>query len=327
MYKNWINLKYLLITVFFVFPIFSHAQIKSFSVRQSPENVNPGETIIFNLSSASFNIDLAKVSWIIDKKIVDSGMGKKTFTTTAPANGKTISLEIEVTPQGDNAPLRQFFNISPADIDVLWQAVDSYTPPFYKGKALPISQSQMKIVAIPVVKSSSGSYIKPENFVYSWKKDLKNFPAQGGLGKNSFVFNNEILEKQNLINIAATDGIRNVSGGVVVNFFTPEILFYEINGKTLLPKYSQTLASSTKSARLNITAEPYFVSKNFKTNPDIITKWKINDQEIKADENLKNFIAINTSGTTGNISINFSYEDIRKLFRRFNFSQNVSISR
>ena len=38
---------------------------------------------------------------------------------------------------------------------LLWQANDSYVPPFYKGKALPGADTKIKIVAMPEIRSGS----------------------------------------------------------------------------------------------------------------------------------------------------------------------------
>lgn len=311
------------ISVFIATPVF--AQSQTFSLTQNPQNPNPGETIFFSVSAYEFNVDLANISWKVDGKVKDSGTGKKIFSLVAPAGGKTSVLEVSVTPQGGSL-IKNTVNISSSNMDVIWEAVDSYTPPFYKGKSLPISQSLVKVVAVPIVKRTNGTIRKPEEFVFNWQKDGKNFPAQSGLAKNIFSFANEILEKQNRINVVATDGVKNLSSSTLLTFFEPEIIFYNIDVITGMPKYSEAFgrARDVKQSRVGLVAEPYFLSSDFKNNPNIKTVWKVNDQVVGSAS--KNSILINATSTTGDVAVSFEYNDTKKLFRNFNFVSNLNIT-
>ena len=320
--KGRFTLKLAIIALAVLGPAFAFAQNQTFSVRQSPENPNPGETVFLNISAYEFNVDLAKITWSLDGKAKDSGVGKRAFSFVAPANGKTSSVDIEVVPQNGKA-IKQTLSFTPADIDILWEALDSYTPPFYPGKSLPISQSQVKVVAVPVVKNANGTHRKTEDFVFTWRKDGKNFPGQSGLGKNGFSFANQILDKQNRVDVSATDGAKTVSGSVIITPFESEILFYEEHSLEGI-QYQNTLdiENNLKKPRLKIVAEPYFLSKNFKTNPDISFEWSINNAS--ADKKWKQYIIVDTSTTTGTISLTAKYKDSKKLFRTFTESMSIN---
>ncbi len=324
--KGRFTLKLAIIALAVLGPAFAFAQNQTFSVRQSPENPNPGETVFLNISAYEFNVDLAKITWSLDGKAKDSGVGKKAFSFVAPANGKTSSVEIEVVPQNGKA-IKQTLSFTPADIDILWEALDSYTPPFYPGKSLPISQSQVKVVAVPVVKNANGTHRKTEDFVFTWRKDGKNFPGQSGLGKNGFSFANQILDKQNRVDVSATDGAKTVSGSVIITPFESEILFYEVDRVSGLPKYQDAYgpAVDVKQSRLSLVAEPYFLSSNFKIDENIKTVWKLNDQEVKPSS--KNNLIINATTTTGPVNVTFLYDDTKKLFRDFNETTSLNITR
>ena len=57
-----------------------------------------------------------------------------TFTFTAGSLGKTQKVTVNGV-ENDGTSITQSISVMPASIDLIWQA-HSYTPPFYKGKAL-----------------------------------------------------------------------------------------------------------------------------------------------------------------------------------------------
>ncbi len=300
----------------------SAARALSFNVSMSPENPGPNQTVFLSVSALEFNMDLSNISWTVDGKPKDSGIGKKAISVTSPANGKTMNVSVKVIPNIGGI-LEQSITISPSELDLIWEATDSYVPPFYRGKALPVSQSVVKVAAIPNIRTSTG--VKPANsFVYSWKKDGNNVPASSGYGKSSMSFANQILDKQNKLEVSASDGTKTVDGMVTVTPFTPEIIFYEeLQLEGVQYQRALNLIEETNKQKITILAEPYFLARNFKTDGEIKGVWKLNSQEVKSS--LKNALIINTSSTTGVVNVHFAYDDTRKLFRDFDksFSLNV----
>lgn len=298
------------------------AKALSVDISMSPESPVPNEMVFLSVSALEFNMDLSNISWSVDEKLKESGVGKKSISVVAPANGKSVKVSVKVIPNIGGI-LESSVVISPAGLDILWEATDSYVPPFYRGKALPISQGEVRVVAIPNIKTTSGA-IKPSNsFVYTWRKDGKNVPNASGLGKSSFGFANQLLDKQNRIEVSATDGTKSAAGAVTMTPFVPEIVFYEeltLEGV----QYERALSQMhpVTEPRITIVAEPYFLSRNFKKNLDIKTVWRLNNQEAKAAQ--KNTMVINTSNTEGQVAVSFTYDDIRKLFR--DFSKTITLN-
>lgn len=296
----------------------------SFDIKMSPEHPAPNQPVHLSVSALEFNMDLSTISWTVDGKLKDSGLGKKSISLVAPANGLSTTVLIKVIPNIGGA-VQNTITISSGELDLIWEATDSYVPPFYRGKALPISQGSVKVAAIPNMKSAAGASKPASAFAYTWRKDGKNMPATGGFGKSSFNFTNQILDKQNRIEVSVTDGTKTASSSITVTPFVPEILFYEDYSLTGV-QYQNALGAVHEISdrpRVTIVAEPYFLSKNFKTNNDIKGTWTLNGQA--AETSKKNTLAINTSGTTGAVAVYFAYDDIRKLFRDFTGSVNLNI--
>src|SRR3989304_7885141 len=120
----------------------------------TPPNPAPYENTTITLKSYVYNLDSVMISWSLNSKTAASGVGKKSFSATAPAAGGDTSIVATISlPDGT---IESKITLKPSVMVLLWQANDSYVPPFYRGKALPTPDSEVKIVAIPAIRTSSG---------------------------------------------------------------------------------------------------------------------------------------------------------------------------
>src|ERR1035437_8597866 len=173
----------------------------SILVNVAPENPTPNENVSITLSSYASNLDSVLISWSVDGKTVLSGIGKKSFSLNAPAAGGETNVVASISlPDG---AIDTRIIIRPAVMILLWQANDSYVPPFYRGKALPTPDSEIKVVAMPEIKSGS-SLVDPTNMTYAWKQDYNNMQDASGYGKNSFSYVNDYLESSSNISVVAS---------------------------------------------------------------------------------------------------------------------------
>jgi hypothetical protein len=302
--------------VFLFSPVFSFAQniTDDLSIRVSPDNPSPGQSVTISLSSLATNIDLSKTIWTIDGKIVNSGTGIKSITTVAPPAGSSDTVKVTVTTQTGLVMEKSVDISTSGDVDLIWEATDGYTPPFYRGKTLPIKQSYIRVVAITNIRSSNGGNEKSSNFVYKRRKDGTVSPGQSGFGKDNIIFTNGVLDADNRIDVSASDGDKTVAGSITITPFQPEIIFYRYDNLNERGMYESSLGQNNniKASRLQVIAEPYFLSKDFKKNPNINMTWKLNNTPVNAP--LKNILGIDAS-VAGSFSVNVEYNDTQKLFR------------
>lgn len=316
----------LAIVLFALSPFLVSAQSMSIAQRvflsASPQNPAPGETVTMSVSSSEINIDLSMVDWSVDGKSIKKGMGQKTFSFTAPGNGKSTTVTVRVTPNGGSG-VEETMTFSPADIDIIWEAEGAYVPPFYKGKTLPIKQGGVKIVAMPNVRTSTGSMQKPSDFAFSWKKDGQNMPGNSGFGKQSFTYINQMLEDTNRIDVSAATGTKRVEGGVIISYFEPKLLMYESDA-LIGTKYQAAIPSMyrSKGAQLALILEPYFLPRSWKTDSGTTVSWKLNGQDVNAKD--RQSFSVNTSGEKGAFTLTATYNEAKKLFRTFSKSITVT---
>lgn len=276
-----------------------------------PANPAPGESVDINLSSYSIDLNSSTITWLVNGKNVQSGVGKKSHTLTAGAAGSETTVTIKVDD------LETKIIIKPSVMVVLWQADDSYVPPFYKGKALPTPDSTVKIVAMPEIKVSSG-YLSPKNMTYSWRKDFTNDEQASGYGRNYFSYISDYLDASNYIEVNATtvDGKYSSTSNITVGTFQPKLLFYK-NDENIGTKFENTITDGHQIVDKEILfAAPYFISPQDIRNPRLVWTWSINGGQITNPELQKNLLPLQVqSGVSGTSAVKLEIENMDKVFQ------------
>ena len=310
------------VLIVFGFLIFSNAQAQSSSdilVDVIPANPNPGESVTINLNSYSLDINSSSITWLVNGKSVQSGIGKKSYTLTAGSAGSETTVTIKL------ADLETKIIIKPSVMVVLWQADDSYVPPFYKGKALPARDSTVKIVAMPEIKVGS-TYLNPKNMTYSWRKDFTNDEEASGYGKNSFSYVSDYLDASNYIEVNATttDQKYSSTSNTTVGTFAPKIVFYR-NEENLGTRFETAVTDGHSIVDKEILfAAPFFISPKDIRNPRLVWTWSINGGSISNQGLHKNLLPLQVqSGVSGTSTVKLDIENMDKVFQTASSEINV----
>ncbi len=305
----------MLIAIFTLFGTVVNAQSSNILVDIVPPNPNPYENTNISLSSYLNNLDTVQISWTVNGKAVASGIGKKTISVTAPAAGGADNIVATISlPDGT---IKTQITLRSSVTVLLWQANDSYVPPFYKGKAWPSLGSQIKAVAIPEIRTTSG-LVSPQNLTYSWKRDYDNEVDASGYGKNFLTFVNDYLENSNNISVNVSTVDQRYTGEANIDISTrePKILFYK-NDSTLGTLWENSLPDSFKIQEPSVfLAAPYFISPREAQNPILIWKWFINDTLVNLNGLQKNLMPLAAEkGTHGVSKIKVEIENLDKIFQ------------
>lgn len=302
------------------FGVFSVSKIEADSlssilVNMVPPSPAPNENVSVTLSSYADNLDSVLISWSVNGKNVVSGIGKKSFSVTAPALGSesTVLAKINL-PSGQEETK---IIIKPSTMVLLFEANDSYVPPFYKGKALPVVDSEIKIVAMPEIRTSSG-LVNPKNMTYSWKKDYTNDVEASGYGKNYFTYTSDYLDDSSNIEVTAStlDQKYSVRGSINVGAIQPKILFYKNDG-TLGPLWEEAFLQGHQIQDKDVViAEPYFISPKEIRSPRLTWNWFINGQNVLIQGFKKNLMPLQVEeGVSGVSSLKLEIENRDKIFQ------------
>ena len=294
------------------------------SVNLTPENPTPNEDTTINLSSYVDNLDTVLITWSLGGKSVSSGIGKKSFSVTAPAAGSETDVTATISlPDGS---LDEKIVIRPTVMVLLWQAEDSYVPPFYRGKAMPSPQSEVKVVAMPEI-ITGGSMVDPANMTYVWKQDYNNVQDSSGYGKNYFIYTNDYLDDSNNIDVTASTIDQQNSSEASINIATtlPKIEFYK-NDVTLGTLWEQALSDGHKiQGTETLQAAPYFISPRDVSNPLLTWTWSINDSTINTSILTPDLIPLQTqAGVSGTSKIDLQISNSYKVFETASKEINVT---
>lgn len=251
----------------------------------SPESPKPGETVTISLETYSLDLDSTDVQWILNNKQQLRGVGEKKFVFQV-GNGTESKIIVNIYPK--NQPkISKTFVFNPTNIDLLWQA-ETYTPPFYKGKALFSAESTVNMVTIP--NFIDGKNRTPDSsVVYKW---IVNGEVQGdysGKGKNYFKYTSDILSQDTTIEVEAypvNNSSKKGSGSVDLTEKNSFVLFYEDNPTNgIMFNYSlRNQIDLKKRKEAKISVFPYNFSVNNK-NTDLNYTWYINSEKISLPSN------------------------------------------
>jgi len=249
-------------------------------VKTSPQNPGPNETIRITVESYLSDLNKATISWWVDGKLVERGLGKTTFSFRNGASGSTTRLTISITTNAGERVTKEL-SWSPVGITMLWEA-NTYTPPFYRGKALMTPQASVRAIAIPD-NTGTRNALDAGNLVYTWKKDGTAVPTASGYGKNSFSFPGPkpYGESKVSVQVSSVNDTIKTDMNVVLPLSNPFILFYE-NHPLLGTWYNRALGDNLTLAQkeFSLSAEPYFFSNETGEAPTLAYNWTLNGKDI-----------------------------------------------
>lgn len=251
-----------------------------FSIRINPNYPNPNEAVTATANAYLTDLNRALIVWSVNGKIVDRGIGKKTLSFQSGTSGKKMTISADVTTEkGDR--LYKDYSFTPLGVAVLWQA-DTYTPPFYKGKALATAESRLSAVALPETSDARGA-LDAGNFVYEWTKNGATIGTASGYGKNSFSFLAPQPFGKNEVGVRVTslNGVMSSKKNVEVAVSSPVIAFYEdhpLLGVWYNRSFGNDLTLTKKE--LSVVAEPYFFSNETSETPALAYFWSLNGKRV-----------------------------------------------
>ena len=245
-----------------------------------PEYPRPREAITVSVESYNIDLNRADVRWFVNNKLVKAGIGEKRLETVASGAGGLTDIRVVVL--GENgATYSAGISFRPAEVSLLWQA-ESYTPPFYKGKALMPYQGTVLVAAVPFF-TRGGLLMSPESLIYTWMEGDEVIGDSSGKGKNLFVFRGSVPIRPKTISVAVESPDRRMIASASVDIVpvAPRLLFYEDH-----PLYGLMLGKALvgnfllKSDEARIGALPYYFEAKERSGFDIAYDWQVNYEPI-----------------------------------------------
>lgn len=325
--KHQATMSYLFVIGFFVTlvlllmtPQKTYAQFSLFdatagldiSLLANPENPTPFSEIRFTLESFNVDLDRLPITWLVNGQQINSGVGVTQINITVGDIGSRTDVEARVRLTSGEIVTKRFV-VSPGSVDILWEAIDSYTPPFYKGKALPSRQSRIKFVALPQVRSGE-SLISPKQFKYTWERDFSVIDTESGFGKDAMTIQNGIVSKKETVSVKAVsqDGSNTAVSQVTVPMFEPEIVGYIKRIGLGKSKTAITSATISSGQDIVVLAEPFFFSTEENHVGNLSYTWRAQGQQLRGAEGkiLKTELPLQNPGESGSVTISLDVDHV-----------------
>lgn len=295
------------------------------NVTVTPPTPGPRQQVSVSVQSYATDLDRSDIAWFLNSKLAAEGTGQKTFSFKTGAAGSLSNILI-VAKLPDGSTVQQSLDIRPAFLDLVWEAV-SYTPPFYRGKALFPYEGTVKVVAMPDILTDNGGRLNPKNLVYAWSIDGNPVPDVSGFGKNFIFFNGALPFKTVSLSVTATtvDKLYSASGATTLTPQLPYILFYE-DSPLYGVLYGNALGSNVPLANpeIRVAAVPYFIGAANRQDSALAYKWQLNNQPIAPGASKDGVTFRQNAGTSGVAQIGLDVSILNKVFQTASGGLSIS---
>ncbi len=298
-------------------------QDSDINVTTIPENPEPFQDVTIKLSSYAVDLNKSFIEWQNGSKTLLSGYGKVSYSFQALGPDLAADFFVTITPPDNEDKFTKKITIKTSEVELLWESVGSYTPPFYKGKSFPSRESTIKVVAIPntgTIKQGKG------NITYSWENDGDVIQEASGYGKDSYTFSNSQLKTKENISVRASsvDGKYTASKTIDIPIVNPKIVFYK-KSPTEGVLYGEALTDGTfiSEDEVTIVAEPYFLALGGNES-SFSYNWKINGETINTPSK-KTELTVRPGARGGYATIDLVMENLNFLFQKVGGSLNLTL--
>lgn len=286
----------LLLMVLSVSPVQAQFIPTTVSLSASPESPSPGQTFTVTAATPLFDRESADFTWEVGGSARRdlSGFGKNTITLRAGGVGNIITVSVTVLQsvgQGGSDTI----SVRTADLVLTWYA-ETYTPKWYKGKALPAQNSVVDVVALPNI-ILGGSRVSPAKLVYHWSLDDDD-RAHSGVGEQVFrVKISPYSTDANQVRVIIEDTEKRIrkTGQILIAPQQARAVIYPYTplggGEWRNGTSSYTL---TKRGLFDVAMEPFFFPVTSRSS--LQYSWRVNNQDIAGDVKNPHLLTLDTAG-------------------------------
>jgi len=291
------------------------------SIGLLPANPAPDQSVQITIESYSINLDSSRISWYVNNKLVRQGTGIKKISTRSGKLGSetTVRIQIDTTTE----TFTKNITIVPSSVSIVWEA-RTYTPPFFKGKALFSHQSTIIFMAVPRI-MVNGRELEKENLVYTWSKDGTVLGDLNGYGRYTLPLTGSIISRPLSIDVEVTDPNTGFSAFNTIDVapIEPEIVTY-VADPLYGVQYNKVIKGTLplKGKEVTLTSVPYFFSNAESESASVSYNWSINGNTISDGQNTRTRVFRKVGEVFGTSNIGLTVLQANRLlqFASYNLS-------
>lgn len=291
----------------------------SLRIEAEPQYPGPNQEVVLTLEGVDRDAP-AEITWYVDGERVKTGIGAFQIQVKTKEVGEITTIRVVAT-QGERVA-EKTLRINPGSVDILWEA-HTYTPPFYRGKALPVSQTPITLLALPNIKKPDGTALGNKNLVYTWKQNYTRKSEQSGYGQTSAVVNSDYENgvRQVGVMVATPDKALGAVRRIQIPTRDPELLFYTNNTRSRLPFVLED-GVFWDGDTLELTAIGYYFPFSSSTNNPGMYTWELAGEEVEITGQ-KNKLLLRLPEENGRTSVSLSVQNSQQILQGANKEMRI----
>ncbi len=261
------------------------------TITLSPLQPQPLTEVTASLTPLSETLTQSSIQWYRNNVMFAEGVGATSATTTSPRSGEEVIIRAMI---DSNPPRVASFSLQPGTVSLLWSA-HTYTPPFYKGRALPTRTSPLTVEAVPELYKGSKK-IPVAELVFTWSINGSVVKKVSGVGRAQVTFPPSFEEVRTVGVVARSkDGSVGAEAIEPLTATEPQVQLYRVH-----PLFGTLFHSAIPSEYITNETDIQFMSVPFFANsvrPQLLSyEWSINDGPAAINTMLPHRIHITSAG-------------------------------
>lgn len=300
---------------------------EQFSTYVTPSVPKPGEQVQIEVESFATNLNKASIQWTVDGEVKLSGIGERIFNTTAPISGKTSVVRVRINKEGGGV-ITDTITIAPSQVVLLYEA-QTYTPPFYQGKALFTPESTITLAAIPNFITSGGRIIPKEELVYTWEINGQVIQSASGYGKHSMTYTAPLIYRETrfTVTVSAVNSDLIAQDEIRLDTINPEVVLYERN-----PRFGTIFEQAIEGnftldrSEVELTSKPYFFAADDLSGGSIQYEWTMNGKKASISPFDDSLTFRVPEGSTGRSNIGLRVKHVSSILQTDSISTTINFT-
>jgi hypothetical protein len=304
-------------------PSVGSAMVDLIRITTNPEMPGPFQLVTVKVESYAVDVNSSRIIWYVNKEAVEDGVGKTEIKTAAPDFGKTTIINAVITDRSGKEYIKEF-KLRPIEVDLMWEA-ETYTPPFYKGKALPTYKSNVRVFAIPRFFEPTSD---PTKIAFNWRINYSQGAGEG-LGRNVAVIpmNYSGARVPVTVEVTSEDGDTSGRAEISVKAVDPVVVLYE-DAPLLGARFARAIENGyrTLGNEFRIRAVPYFFSRNNLENGEVMHRWTVNGREELPQVNQSRFTLLRAGAGDESYSVGIRLQNRARVLQEAHTQKVISFS-
>lgn len=236
---------------------YAEAQV---SVSLIPRNPVPYSSVLLRLSSYSFNINTAQITWKSNNQTILSGQGEGELTIQTGGIGEESIINVVIETK-TGIRIEKKIKITPESVSIIYETPESSVPLFYEGLSLPSDQATVRFTALPQI-SENGSILPAKNISFAWYVNDTLLKKVSGIGKQSANIPLDMLTESTSVKVVARGENDSVAEKTIYIFPHNVMPLFYTHNEVLGTNYAQAYTRRFQTTKdFIISLEPYYVSQ------------------------------------------------------------------